>query len=630
VFRPWFIPLFAVLSTMAAAQDGPRRHRFLAVDESRKLLHYVDEAVRSNDWSVAGPFRDIQLIGDHRVALSDGAGVSIVDLKARRVVAGVHPPRARGTQSFRWLADGRLLIVAGNGVLTTDALGGDFGHAPRPLGARICRTTGDGGWVSGVGAELVDVAPDGTVRTRFTVPDIKHFYHVAKRADGGYYGACGYSGCAVSLDAKGAVLQRFDHPTRYFFAGLQVLTNGNLVVANWSGHGRDDARNAQKGPQIVEFAPDGKVVWTFYDPDKLGSIHHAVILDELDTALPYDEVGGRFVPMAAVSAGVAPLSVADANSLDGVAFLPDGALALSVPNLNDRKRAPALLRLAPDGSARPLAAIAPAVGSERFVPFGLDAAPDGTVYVADNQFFSESTPKPLSRLLAIAPDGTTRVVASGLRVANGVRVHGDGVYVSDTQIAVTDGKVTSALFRFPARGEPVTIAGDPLATPLLVARFDTPIRRDPFGADGIVVDGRGRVLVSFFDAGTVVRLTLDAAGKITAQEEAVPAGILPSADGMALDAKSGAVIIADPRGQAVHALSPDGALRTIVRGGLLDMPVDVTARDGRAAISSWTSPGKPCRLLGLDVPSLPKPEPAPQVRETPRPVKRETVTLPEL
>jgi hypothetical protein len=292
-----------VASTLLACGQEPRiRHRFIAVDESRKLLHYVDETDRSNDWSVAGNFRDIQLIGEHRAALSDGLGVSVVDLKARRVAATVHPPKARGTQSFRWLADGRLLLVAGNGVLTIDATGAELGHVPRTLGARICRTTPDGGWVSGVGADLVDVGPDGKERNRFAVQGIRHFYHVAKRADGGYYGACGYSACALSMNDKGEVLRRFEYPAKHFFAGLQVLTNGNLVVANWSGHGRDDVRNTQKGPQIIEYSPDGKVLWTFYDPDRLGSIHHPVILDGLDTALPYEEVGGRLVPMSLSSA----------------------------------------------------------------------------------------------------------------------------------------------------------------------------------------------------------------------------------------------------------------------------------------------------------------------------------------
>ena len=274
------------------------RHRFLAVDESRKALHYVDEYDRGQDWSVPGNFRDIQLIGEHRVALSDGLGVTVVDLKAKRAVASIHPEGARGAQAFRWRPDGRFLIVAG-GVLTTDAQGKVLDKTPMSLGNRICRTTADGGWVFGSGAQVVEVSREGQVRVRHTVPDLARpsIYHVAKREDGGYFATCGYAGCAVSLDAKGTVLQRFEYPRKFFFGGLQVLANGNLVVANWAGHGGGDVRDEKKGPQAIEFTPDGRPVWTFRDPEKLGSIHHVLVLDGLDTAVGHEEVGGRMAPV---------------------------------------------------------------------------------------------------------------------------------------------------------------------------------------------------------------------------------------------------------------------------------------------------------------------------------------------
>lgn len=290
----------ALASFASAVETGAApaiRHRFLAVDESRKQLHFVDENDRSSDWSVAGNFRDLQLIGDFRVALSDGEGVTIVDLKTKRIVAKIHSASARGTQSFRWQPDGRILVVAGGGVVTLDALGTNLGKVPRSLGGRICRTTSDGGWVSGVGTDLVDLAPDGTVRAKLSVRGIKHFYQVAKRADGGYFGTCGYDAVAVSLDAKGTELRRFEYPQKYFFASLQVLANGNLVVANWAGHGKDDVRNERKGPQAIEFTPDGKVVWTFRDPEKLGSIHYVLVVDDLNLALPHHDAGGRHLPM---------------------------------------------------------------------------------------------------------------------------------------------------------------------------------------------------------------------------------------------------------------------------------------------------------------------------------------------
>lgn len=599
-------PCLLILAGLATTT--PIQHRFLAVDESRRALHYVDESNRSNDWSVAGSFRDIQLIGDHRVALSDGAGVNIVDLKTRKIVATVRPAKARGSQSFRWLADGRLQFVTGNSLATTDALGTDLGSVPRILGARICRATSDGGWVSGVGSELVDLAPDGTVRAKFSVPNIRHFYHVAKRADGGYYGTCGYSGCALSLDAKGAVQQRFEHPTNFFFAGLQVLDNGHLVVANWAGHGPDDVRAEKKGPQLIEYTPAGQVVWTFRDPDRLGSIHHALVLDGLDPAVPHEEIAGQLKPMNTTNTPAVLARIPTANSLDGLAVFPDGAVAVATPNLNDRQALPGIVRIGADGKLTPLPKLDPGPGSERVVPFGMDAAPDGALYIADNQFFSERTPKPRSRLLCLKPDGQVRVVATGLSIANGVRVHQGFVYVTDSQVQLTN-VLTSAVFRFPLDGAGLDLGSAPLQSPHLVARFDTPVNRDPFGADGIAFDTEGRCLVDFFDLGRLVRFPISPDGKAGAIETLIPDGILPSSDGLAFDAASGAVFIADPRSNSIHRWHPQQGLNIFSRRvqpapppGSLDLPVDVVIRQRQLLISNWTSNKSPCSVLILPLP----------------------------
>ena len=295
----------AMSQTLFAAEPPSAtqiKHRFLAVDTSPGRLIYVDENDRSNDWSVAGThLRDLQLIGDHRVAVSDGAGVTIVDMKEKKIVGSVHPAKARGVETFRWQADGRLIFVAAGGMLTTDAAGVELSHVPMKLGARICRMTPEGGWVFGAGKpEVVETAIDGSVKARYTIPGLNnpYIYHVAKREDGGFFVACGYAGTGVSLSATGAVLQRFEYPQTYFFGSLQVLNNGNVVFANWSGHGGagDDARNPKRGPQVIEFTADGKPVWTFHDAQKLNCIHHVLVLDGLDLNLLHEEIGGRLVP----------------------------------------------------------------------------------------------------------------------------------------------------------------------------------------------------------------------------------------------------------------------------------------------------------------------------------------------
>ena len=598
-----------LLSTAApAAEPAAIRHRFLAVDtlSGKQGLHHIDQNDPANDWHVAGNWRDIQLVGDHRVALSDGDGVSIVDLKTRRVVAGLRPRGLSRVLSFRFLPGGHMVYNrVHQGLLACDPLG----LAQRSLvGIKsngLVRPTGDGGWAfteeQGGDYLVIEVAADGSIRKRIPVPGTRPVYKTCKLANDNYLLTAGYGGFAAEIGPKGEAVRRFSTEKRFFYSGFQVLTNGNLVVANWTGHNEAERHKPNQGDQIIEFSADGKVVWSFNDLEKLGCIHGVIILDGLDTALPHEQVHGVIVPVPAHGAATNLTEIAGANSLDGLAVLPDGAVALSVPNLSDRAAAPAVVRLARGGTTSS-SIIAPGPGSERAVPFGMDAGSDGTIYVADNQFFSESKPKPSSRVLAIAPDGAVRVVAVGLKVANGVRVHKGYVYVTDCQLSVADGKVTSALFRFPVKGAAATVSDDSLRSRYLVARFDTVINRDPFGADGIVFDRGDRALVSFFDTGLVLRLHLGPDGQAVRQEEVIAAGILPSADGMALDPKTGALLIADPRSNSLHMYTPGGGLRVLARSGLLDMPVDVVLRGDTAIVSNWTSPKRACRLVAVRIP----------------------------
>ena len=67
---------------------------------------------------------------------------------------------------------------------------------------------------------------------------------------------------------------------------MQVLKSGNIVVANWTGHGSADSA---KGSQILQFNPRGEVVWHWHDPERAGSVHGVIILDDLDTRVLNDD-----------------------------------------------------------------------------------------------------------------------------------------------------------------------------------------------------------------------------------------------------------------------------------------------------------------------------------------------------
>jgi hypothetical protein len=69
------------------------------------------------------------------------------------------------------------------------------------------------------------------------------------------------------------------------FAGFQILPNGNIIAANWQGHGLG---NGTSGIQVIEFDGAGNVVWTYkQDPLVFSSIQDVLVIDGMDPLVPH-------------------------------------------------------------------------------------------------------------------------------------------------------------------------------------------------------------------------------------------------------------------------------------------------------------------------------------------------------
>jgi hypothetical protein len=80
----------------------------------------------------------------------------------------------------------------------------------------------------------------------------------------------------------------------FFYAMFQLLTNGNLVLANWQGHGPGFGRS---GVQLLEFNPAGEIVWSWSKADLISSLQGVLVLDGLDTTKLHDERSGLMRPV---------------------------------------------------------------------------------------------------------------------------------------------------------------------------------------------------------------------------------------------------------------------------------------------------------------------------------------------
>lgn len=81
----------------------------------------------------------------------------------------------------------------------------------------------------------------------------------------------------MEVDEKGAKIWEVtaaDVPGFKFMGGMQVLPNGNLVVANWQGHLKNSA-----APQLFEITRDKKVVWTYSNLKDMKTISSVQLLD---------------------------------------------------------------------------------------------------------------------------------------------------------------------------------------------------------------------------------------------------------------------------------------------------------------------------------------------------------------
>jgi hypothetical protein len=104
----------------------------------------------------------------------------------------------------------------------------------------------------------------------------------------------------VELDPAGKIVRRFGGKDQvpekvrpFFYAMFQLLPNGNVVLANWQGHGPGLGAS---GVQLLEFNPAGDIVWTWSKADLISSLQGVLVLDGLDTAKLHDERTGLMEP----------------------------------------------------------------------------------------------------------------------------------------------------------------------------------------------------------------------------------------------------------------------------------------------------------------------------------------------
>jgi len=278
-------------------------------DEGISQLSYIDIANPANNWYVpVPPGRDMQLVGNGRVLIGTGNGYEEHEIATGKKVYEVtsfpgtltaHRLRNGNTllSGVNWQGKQGIVLVELNSTNNIQSLivypGYDY--------ARLIRQTVSGTFMVTADNTVFEGTADGRIIWQATVTGLPkpHAWQAIRLANGQTIVSTGYAKNFQVFSAEGKPVTSFSGPEDVkpgFFAGFQVMPNGNYVVTNWQGHGPSYGAS---GVQVLEFTPQGSLAWSWkQDASKFSSLQGVIVLDGLDLSkLHVEDKNGMLIPV---------------------------------------------------------------------------------------------------------------------------------------------------------------------------------------------------------------------------------------------------------------------------------------------------------------------------------------------
>jgi outer membrane protein assembly factor BamB len=304
-----FLLLVSLISVAPVYSQSDKGRCLLLRDEGMSQLSYVDmENPGANWYAKVPPGRDLQLIGDGRFLIGTGNGYEEREIKTGNKV--FEQTSFEGTISARRLRNGNTLLIGLNwqgkeGIVLIEV--DEAGTIHRTIiypgfpYVRLARETAKGTFLITSDSLVFEGDANGSVIWKAKIESKRrpHSWQALRLADGRTVVSSGYAGNLQVFDAGGTLIKTISGPEEVhpnFYAGLQILPNGDMVVANWQGHG---PTHGASGMQVLEYAPDGKLVWSWkQDPAKYSSLQGVIILNGLDLKLMHiEDANGVLAPV---------------------------------------------------------------------------------------------------------------------------------------------------------------------------------------------------------------------------------------------------------------------------------------------------------------------------------------------
>jgi hypothetical protein len=300
----------------AGLRAAPIKHEFVAIDEGLAQLFYVNENAPAKNWLVPvgqPQARDLQLIGGNRLLVGHDTGYAEFDLATGKKLAEV--ASYKGVASARRLPNGHTLLTGVNlggatgvVVLEIDAANTVVNKIVYPGNyVRLMRQTAKGTFLLMTDTTIREGDATGAIVWEAKIDGFRHAWKALRLPNGDTFASAGYGAFLVELDPAGKIVRKFggkeDTPAAVkagFYATFQLLPNGDVVVANWQGHGPG---HGASGVQLLEFDKTGAIVWQWSEADKISSLQGVLVLDGLDTTVLHDERNGIMEPLKAAASG---------------------------------------------------------------------------------------------------------------------------------------------------------------------------------------------------------------------------------------------------------------------------------------------------------------------------------------
>ena len=275
------------------ARGGEIRHRFLASDFMHSSLHFVDQYDTSKNWTLKLPeiAFDLQLLDNGRVLCNRTKGFDVYDLKTREKTDSFQMDALKDIRTVRRTDDGRTFLGAQGGtVYELDAqnkLAATYEMPKAIKYVRLMRFAPKGTLLMAAEDGCYEVSLEKGLEAerrlvrKFALPRPRNAYMALYAPDGNLLLSGGYSKGFFTFDPEGRLIKDtvFAQPeglNNYFYAGFQILKNGNIVMANWTGHNEKDFK---PGWKLIEFDKEHHVAWTWNEAYG-GTVNQVLVLED--------------------------------------------------------------------------------------------------------------------------------------------------------------------------------------------------------------------------------------------------------------------------------------------------------------------------------------------------------------